>query len=257
MVYNFQNLPFCRSTQDAILAKKRAVPIGPMNRKASAQLPIVRRGISRELMIVSTDAIMNTKNNSLWNIDGVRTLVVGSAFVVRLSSLSLSAQRVSYSDLLPPGAIGGIIHGGAAGQQAGYAFFPPGLRAGIWSGTSGSFIDLNPVGAAASTAFASSGNQQAGFASFGSDHAGIWSGTAGSFVDLNPSGASRSYAYATTGNQQAVTVTIGSVDRAAYGTALQLRLLTFIQLEPPLHLPEQQAAANKPVPPIILARSMP
>ncbi|MFI5384897.1 MAG: hypothetical protein ACHQ50_02145 [Fimbriimonadales bacterium] len=106
-----------------------------------------------------------------------------------------AAAAASYAqwtvvDLTPAGATSASAHGVYGGQQAGTANFGSGPHAGLWSGTSASWVDINPAGATASGIVGVSGGQEAGSANFGGGyHPGLWSGTAGSWVDLSVPGA--------------------------------------------------------------------
>ena len=90
------------------------------------------------------------------------------------------------------------------GKQAGGAIIGGQEHAGVWSGSSASWVDLNPTGSTYSTAMDISGNQEVGYAMFANHtfHAGFWTGSAESWVDLNPAGFTSSFGYGAWNGQQ-------------------------------------------------------
>jgi hypothetical protein len=133
-----------------------------------------------------------------------------------------SGTAASWVDLSPAGSTESEAFGVHAGQQAGYASFPPiggvgtETHAGIWTGTAASWVDLNPIGSTVSEAFATDGVRQVGYAVVGgSSHASLWSGSAASWVDLNPFGTSQ--ALGVQGGQQVGRVDLGG-DHASLWT---------------------------------------
>ncbi|MCC6678115.1 MAG: PEP-CTERM sorting domain-containing protein [Phycisphaerales bacterium] len=104
-------------------------------------------------------------------------------------------------------------------NQVGWVFVGgPGVRASLWSGTSGSRVDLHPLGASSSSAEGIWGLQQVGSADL---HAGLWHGTAESWVDIHPAAAMTSIAVATSGAQQVGDAVVGGQRHASLwsGTA--------------------------------------
>jgi hypothetical protein len=103
-------------------------------------------------------------------------------------------------------------------QQVGTTGVNGVLHAGLWSGTSDSWVDLNPLGATHSEAYGVCDGQQVGFAEFGTasgSHASLWSGTAGSWVDLSPDSVGDSVAYASNGAQQVGAASTGTIPFSA------------------------------------------
>lgn len=90
------------------------------------------------------------------------------------------------------------------GQHVGGILSPDFLteRAGLWSGTAGSWIDLSPPDAIIASAQGVHNGQQVGYVYDGDTwYASLWSGTADSIVNLMPAGAVGSTAFSIHGGQ--------------------------------------------------------
>src|SRR5687768_15166482 len=88
----------------------------------------------------------------------------------------------------PGGAPGSVAHAASGNLQIGSASAGGVSHAGMWAGTTASWVDLHPAGLDSSAAFGASATHQVGYASLGDDPvASLWSGTAASWVNLNPS----------------------------------------------------------------------
>ena len=84
------------------------------------------------------------------------------------------------------GATQSAALGAGGGQQVGYATFNGNHHAGLWRGSSASWVDLNPLGSSQSEAHGAASGVQVGWAySGGFQHAGIWQGSADSWTDLH------------------------------------------------------------------------
>lgn len=122
-----------------------------------------------------------------------------------------------------------------AGQQAGEAWIhgSTGMTtcAGVWSGSSESWINLNPAGSSQSMAYGTDGSHQAGFAYVNQvSRASLWNGTPTSWVDLNPAAATGSAAYGVSEGRQAGWATIDGVQRASLWSGTPS---SWIDLAPP------------------------
>lgn len=128
------------------------------------------------------------------------------------------------TNLHPSNASTSYLRAGSGSKQAGYARISAQHRAGIWSGTSGSFVQLHPAGASSSIAYGAGGTKQVGYAYIGDYRAAIWSGTAASFVDLTPAGATSAQAFGTDGIKQVGYFATTGPTRACYwqGTAASI-----------------------------------
>lgn len=91
------------------------------------------------------------------------------------------------TDIAPPGTFGSFIAGADSGQQVGRYNFPYNTQAGLWGGTSNSFVPLTPAGATTAEALETRHGLQVGSANFpgGFAHAVLWRGSAASALDLH------------------------------------------------------------------------
>lgn len=89
--------------------------------------------------------------------------------------------------------------------------------AALWTGPGFARVSLNPAGSSASEAFGVDENQQVG-QSFvsGTFRASLWSGTAASWINLNPLGATQSSARAVAAGQQVGYATISGQEHAGF-----------------------------------------
>lgn len=126
-------------------------------------------------------------------------------FALLAAGLVASATaQWSVVNLHPAGAESSELYGVGNGQQMGFAVFSGTTKAGLWTGSAGSYVSLHPGTATESAAWGGGGGKQVGFADMGSGlHASIWSGTAASRIDLHPAGASDSEARSVSGTKQA------------------------------------------------------
>ncbi len=132
---------------------------------------------------------------------------------------SMAHAQWTVTVLHPAGGSESFTTGAGGSQQVGYAPISGSTRAGMWSGTAGSWVSLNPAGSTQSYARGASASQQVGSAFIGGQtRAGLWTGVSTSWVSLHPSGATESVAFATTGSQQAGFARISGVKRAGIWT---------------------------------------
>ncbi len=132
--------------------------------------------------------------------------VSGGLLSVVLAAGTAKAQW-SVTRLHPTGATASYATGSASGQQAGFSMFDDNRsvpRAGVWSGSAGSWVDLSPTGSVESAANATDGVHQVGYARLESVgvRASLWSGSSSSWVDLGPAGAEESFAFGVSGMHQ-------------------------------------------------------
>ena len=136
---------------------------------------------------------------------------------------------ITYTDLTPPSAFGGLLRFTSGDQQGGEV---DGF-ATIWNGPLHSLVNLHPASTTSSKILGGLGNQHVGYTAFGSfsgTRAALWNGSVESYVNLNPSWSLHSMAFATTGTQQVgFATTPGFQVRAALwsGTAA-----SFVDLHP-------------------------
>lgn len=92
------------------------------------------------------------------------------------------------------------------------------VHAGLWSGTSASWVDLHPTGAYQSVAYDTNGVMQVGTVSFPGffGHASTWTGTAASYTDIHPTGAEWSQASAIQGNTIVGAAEFSDISHAGY-----------------------------------------
>ncbi len=132
-----------------------------------------------------------------------RSYSLTTCFLICVAAQPLGATdyNITYTDLTPPGWLGGSLYYTSPDQEAGSAD----SYAAIWNGPSHTLVQLNPANADSAAVLSVAGGQQAGYiySSFlWASHAAIWNGTSSSFRDLNPSWSSSSTIYGTTGTRQ-------------------------------------------------------
>lgn len=92
-------------------------------------------------------------------------------------------------------------------------------RAGVWSGSAGTWVELHPVGAFDSRCWGVSSSQEVGQVNVGGlTQASLWQGSSGTWTSLHPPDSTLSVAFACIGNQQVGFATIAGVNRAGIWT---------------------------------------